>query len=344
LEVLINLDAVEIKQYLNDNTEKLITLLETIGLHNILVNTDCITCSRDEEGGGKSTRIKLNQYLNVDDYKRGLKGDIFLLVGNCLGGLTFVESFKYISKFLGTKADFNKSERKDIFGGFFHKSHIKEFDKPKTYPIEILKQYERVTIDLFLKEGISSDTQDIFNIGYDWNTHRISIPEYNFEGELIGVSGRWNGESYKTLDISKYYPIIEFPKQETLYGYHINYYNLLNNNIFLGEPQKGVLKMHSQQVFNVLGLGGKVIHQPQIIALQSLNPKSIILGLDEGVSEEEIIAECDKLKSQSSFLKYKVGYLYDPENKYLIKGSKDSPFDLKVDKLREMTKQCVKWR
>jgi hypothetical protein len=338
------LDAIEIKKYLNENTDKLINLLEDIGLHNINIKSDYLTCSRDTEGEGKSTRIKLNPYLKVDDYKRGLKGDIFLLVGNCLGSLTFVESFKYISRFLGTKADFNKTEKTNIFGGFFHKSISKEFDKAKTYPIEILKQYERIPIDLFLKEGISSDTQLFFNIGYDWNTHRIAIPEFNFEGELIGVSGRWNGESYKDLGIPKYFPIIEFPKQQTLYGYHINYYNLLENNIFLGEPQKGVLKAHSQGVYNVLGLGGKIIHQPQLKALQSLNPKSIILGLDEGITEDEIITECDKLKSRSSFLQYKVGYLFDRNNLFLKSGSKDSPFDLNVKELRLMTKQCLKWR
>ena len=337
------MDAIEIKKYLHENIDKLIALLEDIGMHNIHPNSEYITCSRDCEGSGKSTRIKLNEYLNVDDYKRGLKGDIFLLVGDCLG-LSFKKSFRYVNKFLGFEASFKISEKKTIFNGFFQKSNIKEFQLPLIYPIETLNQYERITIELFLKEGISSDTQAIFDVGYDWNTHRISIPEFNFEGELVGVTGRWNGDDYKNLNISKYYPIIEFSKQNVLYGYHINYYSLLNNNIFLCESQKGVLKAHSQGVFNVLGLGGKIVSTQQIAALQSLSPKSIILALDEDVLEEDILKECDKLISKSSFLQYKVGYLYDKNNDFLLKNSKDSPFDLGIDNLKNMTKKCIKWR
>ena len=64
--------------------------------------------------------------------------------------------------------------------------------------------------DLFLKDGIDLTTQQKFCIGYDWNSNRIIIPEFSFEGELIGITGRYNGQDYEEWNEPKYYPIIEF--------------------------------------------------------------------------------------------------------------------------------------
>lgn len=339
------MNSLEVKEYLLNNTDKLVQVLKSLGLHKIDIKTEHITCARDNEGNGTSTYIKLNKNLTTQDFKRGIKGDIFTLIQD-IKNVSFPNAVKYINKLLGFSTEFKIQDKPKIFGGFF--DTIKKQSKglislSKIYPIDLLDSYENIPNEMFLYDGISIETQRLFNIGYDWNTHRITIPEFDCEGNLIGIMGRWNGDNYDELGLTKYYPIIEFPKSQSLYGYHINYRNLVNNNIFLWESQKGVMKLHSQGVYNSLGLGWKFISPIQINYIQALNPKSIIVGFDEGVPKEDFIKECEKLKSKSSFIKYKIGYLYDEKHEFLKEGSKDSPSDLPIEELRKMTKKLVRW-
>ncbi|MBM7836480.1 hypothetical protein [Clostridium sardiniense] len=342
------MNALEIKDYLLNNENKLIELLEHIGLASLHKRGNELRCAIEEGANPTSIRIKLNENLSYSNYADGLGGDIYSLVGWKIGNTKndFVKNFKYVCNFLNINGTFKKNEKPKIFGGIFTEIQKHKYNPLSneivTYPMELLNSYEESPNQLFLKDGISLETQVKFKIGYDWYTHRITIPEFNCEGELIGVTGRWNGYDYEDYGVPKYFPIIEFEKSKVLFGYSQNYEHLLNNHIWLFESQKSVMRMDSLGIYNCLALGGRFISPIQLRYIQSLNPKSIILALDEGIEEEEFIKTCNELISQNIFNKYKVGYLFDRDNTYLKKGSKDSPADLKIGQLKKFSKK-VKW-
>lgn len=342
------MNALEIKDYLLHNTEKIKELLENLGCGEVS-NTkhNEIRCAKEEGANPTSIRVKLNDNLSFSCYSEGISGDIYTLVGWKLDHKDdFSKNFKYVCNALNINGTFTKVEKPTIFGGIFEELQKEKYNplsnEMKTYPIETLNDYELIPNQLFLKDGISLETQIKYKIGYDWWSHRLIIPELNCEGELIGITGRYNGYDYENYGQVKYFPIIEFEKSKVLFGYSQNYNNLINNNVWLFESQKSVMRMDSSGVYNCLALGGRFISPIQIKYIQNLSPKSIILALDEGLDEGESIKTCLQLISKNIFNQYKVGYLYDNNNEFLKKGSKDSPADLPIDILKKFSKK-VKW-
>lgn len=337
------MNSIELKQYLLDNDEELIKFLIYINLYNVRKKGNEIICSLDDEGNGTSIHIKLNNSLSFNDYKRDMNGDIITLIEE-LKHLSFRDSLNYINNYLGFDTTYKKIEKPKIFGGFFDKikKHQEGIYEIKKYPDSILNQYEPVGNELFQKDNISLETQRIFNIGYDMITQRITIPAYSCEGDLIGVMGRWNGENYDELDIPKYYPLIEYPKRLTLYGYHINYNNLINNYVWIFESQKSVLKMYQNNIRNCVACECSSISEIQVKYIQSLNPKGVIIAFDEGIEKEHFIKQCNKFKNNNSFFNYKIGYLFDENNEYLKKDSKNAPADLLLEDFKKLSKK-VRW-
>lgn len=351
------MNALEIKHYLYNNQDKLIKLLEHLGFYNVRyrINNNFngdfeLRCAYEEGWNPTGVKIKITENnISYSDYSNSLNGDIFLAVRKKLGynEEDFFKSFKYICDFLELDGKFQKIEKPKIFGGVFEKYKHSDNNtinyKIKTYPIEWLNDYDMIGNELFQKDGIDLKTQRKFKIGYDWNTNRIIIPEFSFEGELVGITSRYNGQDYEKYEEPKYYPIIEFSKSKVLFGYSQNYYDLCNSNIFLVESQKSVMRMDSMEKRNFLALGGKALSSIQIKYIQNLNPKSIIVSLDEDATEEEAINLCEMLKPKTSFITYKVGYIYDRDKKYLKLGSKNSIFDLENNKIKKCVKEYIKW-
>ena len=342
------MNALEIKDYLLHNTDKLKDLLENLECANISDRHHGeIRCAKEEGSNPTSIRIKLNENLSFSCYSDGIGGDIFTLVGWKLGHKDdFPKNFKYVCNFLNINGTFKKIEKPKIFGGIFEEIHKEKYNplsnEMTIYPLEILDDYEQIPNQLFLKDGISIETQIKYKIGYDWWSHRLIIPEFNCEGELIGITGRYNGYDFEDYGQAKYFPIIEFEKSKILFGYSQNYNHLINNHVWLFESQKSVMRMDSNKVYNCLALGGRFISPIQLRYIQNLSPKSIILALDEGLDEEESIKTCQQLLSKNIFNQYKVGYLYDNNHEFLKEGSKDSPADLPIEELRKFSKK-VKW-
>ena len=130
----------------------------------------------------------------------------------------------------------------------------------------------------------------------------------------------------------------------TLYGYSQNYYELCNQNIFLVESQKSIMKMDSKGKHNFLALGGKALSDIQIKYIQNLNPKSVIVSLDSDATEEEAKELCNMLKPKSSFLRYKVGYVYDDNEEFLIKANKESICDFKdIKTMNKCVNKYIHW-
>ena len=335
----------EIKQKLIDNTIHIQNILEYYEFHNISVNSQEIRCGIGENTNKTSIRIKLhnNKHLYVSDYGRGINCDFISFIIKSKH-VEFKEVINIIKNELGIDY-FKYTKRKSIFGGFYNKIKSKNYHNVEliTYDESILHSYLHKYNLMFFRDGISFQTQKKFKIGFDILSQRIICPWWSFEGDLVGITGRYIG-NYEIDNTLKWCPIISHPKSQTLYGYTENYQHLQGcEELYILESEKGSMQLDSMDIYTGLALGGNTIHYPQIINIINLQPERIILAMDEGLEEEIILNQINKIKLMLKFHDIKLGYIIDRENNILPKKSKMSPTDLGKDKFIELKNKYVEW-
>ena len=182
-------------------------------------------------------------------------------------------------------------------------------------------------------------TQEMFHIGYDYRSRRITIPWFTLEGELLGVMGRAYYDAYGDF---KYFPLLRFKKHHSLYGIYENKKYIENSRVYILESEKSVLQLHTMGLHNAVALGGNSIDNYRLSLLEKLNVQEIIFAYDEGL---DIETQKRALKTAKKYFKNKVkiGIIYDKYNKYLPKGSKDSPTDLGKEVWEGLIKDCIRW-
>lgn len=101
----------------------------------------------------------------------------------------------------------------------------------KIYDDKILSNLPFLPPEPWIKEGISKETMNRYNIKYYAKDHKVVIPHYNIENQLIGIRGR----SLVQEDIEKYgkYMPLRISKMMYTHPLSINLYglNLNLNNI-----------------------------------------------------------------------------------------------------------------
>jgi hypothetical protein len=335
---------IELKKRLLNNPEHIENILEEYDFHNITVNSREIRCGFDEGTNNTSIRIKLNENLSANDFGRDIHGDLFSLIMKCKE-VTLKDIIKTVKEELGiTYIEFQKTKK--IFGGFYDniKRRNKNTTELKKYDEDIMKEYINKYNTLFLKDGIDFNTQRKFKLGVDHVSSRITVPWYDFEESLVGIEGRYIGD-YKNDEVSKWFPVIPFPKSQVLFGYNTNYSNLQSaDEIYVGESSKFVMQLDSMGVYTTVALGGNSIHNQQIKQLSWLNPKKIIFCFDEGLGVDLIDRQIEKTKILLKFTDIQIGFVNDKENIILEKDSKNSPSDVGFNNFRELVTNYVEWR
>jgi hypothetical protein len=335
---------IELKKRLLNNPEHIENILEEYDFHNITVNSREIRCGFDECTNNTSIRIKLNENLSANDFGRDIHGDLFSLIMKCKE-VTLKDIIKTVKEELGiTYIEFQKTKK--IFGGFYDniKRRNKNTTELKKYDEDVMKEYINKYNTLFLKDGIDFNTQRKFKLGVDHMSSRITVPWYDFEESLVGIEGRYIGD-YKNDEVSKWLPVIPFPKSQVLFGYNTNYSNLQSaDEIYVGESSKFVMQLDSMGVYTTVALGGNSIHNQQIKQLSWLNPKKIIFCFDEGLGVDLIDRQIEKTKILLKFTDIQIGFVNDKENIILEKDSKNSPSDVGFNNFRELVTNYVEWR
>lgn len=326
------------------NVDLCVTLLESLGYSQISYRAQRneLRFSREEGRNPTSMRLKVDT-LKFDGFSTNLHGDVYTLVMET-ENLSFPQALKYIAKALNFKTNqFNQKIRLP-FGGFY-KGLIREVQEPEysmqTYDESILDEYSGCNM-LFFKDGIDFKTQEYFNVGYDLESGRITIPEYTFDGKLCGIMGRLNDNNCPKEE--RWFPIIPCSRSLTLYGYHYNYQTIQQKNIaIIGESEKFVQQLHAMGNYTGLASCGCDISPVQAKHLKMLMTKTLILAYDEGLSEDQVRAQAEKLMLNNSVFCNRVGYIYDRDNLILPKGSKASPSDFGQESFEELIKNHVIW-
>lgn len=335
----------KLNEHLCGNYDDVITVLEELGLTNIHPNFNKgeVRCSREEGRNPSSVMINMNN-LSYRCFSTGEKGNLYTLVMDKLHK-SFPQSLRWVSQTLGLDASELKQKSVKLpFGGYFKKI-MKQLEEPelnmKHYDEDILQIYSNQYSFLFNQDGIDYETQEYFQIGYDIFSNRITIPQWDVNGNLVGIMGRLNQEEDSEY---RWFPIIPCQRSLTLFGYHFNYKDIQEKQYcFIGESEKFVMQLRSMDIKNSLATCGCDISSVQAKYIKSLMCKKVIVCFDEGLDEEQVIKQASKLKIKNPIFENEVGYIYDDEGDILKEGSKNSPSDLGIDAFIELIETKVKW-
>ena len=296
-----------------------------------------------EEGRNPTSMVLNLDTLSFHCFSTGNKGNLYTLIMQ-RKDMNFPNALKWAADYAGLDKEEYDIDIQLPFGGFFQ-GLVKEISEPefsmKTYNESELDEYKGFYNTMFLKDGISFESQEKFNIGYDTLSNRVTIPIYSLDNKLIGIMGRYNGKCEKE---ERWLPIIPCSRSLTVYGFNENYQPIQEKGMtVIFESEKSVMQCHSFGCNIALATSGCHISDTQAKHIKSMFLPKIILSYDEGLSEEDIIAEAEKLKMDNQIYKNQVGYIYDREHKYLPEGSKASPSDLGKEVFSKLVKECVVW-
>lgn len=207
----------------------------------------------------------------------------------------------------------------------------------KVYDPSVLKTFQKIYPQQWLNDGISPSAMDKYNILYDMANHRIIIPHYDINQNLIGVRCRALMDT-EISNFGKYFPI---SLRNTIYKHPLglNLYGLSQNinaitrkrKVMLVEAEKSVLQADSMFGDDnyTLAICGSNVSPQHFKILISLNITEVIIALDkqyEAINTAEYNKWLTHVKAIANKLTpyFTVYVLWDMEN---LLSYKDSPLD-----------------
>lgn len=338
------MNVMRVNEALSGDEDVVREILEELGFTQLTFDACKRTFRFAREEGRNPTSMVLNlDTLSFHCFSTNSKGNLYTLIMQ-RKDMNFPNALKWAADYAGLDKEEYDIDIRLPFGGFFQ-GLVREISEPefsmKTYDKSELDEYKGFYNTMFLKDGISFESQEKFNIGYDALSNRVTIPIYSLDNKLIGIMGRYNGKCEKE---ERWLPIIPCSRSLTVYGFNENYQSIQEKGMtVIFESEKSVMQCHSFGCNIALATSGCHISDTQSKHIKSMFLTKIILAYDEGLSEEDIIAEAEKLKMDNQIYKNQVGYIYDREHKYLPEGSKASPSDLGKEVFSKLVKECVVW-
>lgn len=323
----------KIKKELRENEDKINYILKELGCRNIHKSGDYIRFGIDDEGSGSANSINIST-LSYKTFSRDISGDIIVLVSFVLKIKTG-ESIRWLAKKLNLSFEYTqKNETGNLpFGGFWRElsSVKKKYNNDyKVYNDSVYEEFNTGISKMFIKDNISIQTQEFFEVGFDILTNRITIRWRDYLGKLVGVMGRVNKHEIGDKE-NKYFPIIAFDKRNHLFGYYENYENFYKHNcVIIVESEKSVMKAYQFGFKNVVAIGSSILTDEQANLIKSLH-LDVIFALDEGVEIEHMLKQAEKVKIKNPFFENEV-YILDMEDQ----DKKTCIFDkLKIEEIKE---------
>ncbi len=299
------MDIPAMKEYILENNYAPV-ILEKLGCHHIKDKGNYITCGNADGGDNPcAVTLYLNTNLTVVNYTRTLNinkksHDIFDLAEFYLN-VNFFEAVKQLCDWCDL--DYYKDWNEDLPESLRITKLLVELDNTtsidddntplKPIPDHVLSYYYPYVNDMFKNDGISYEIQRLFEIGYDDQTNRITIPIRDELNNLVGVKGRLFVKELKENDI-KYLYIEPCNKSKILYGLDKSYdYIKEKQCVYVGESEKFTMQLWTMGFHNVVSTGGKQISQYQIDMLSRLCV-DIILCFDKDVEQTELEELADR--------------------------------------------------
>lgn len=322
-------------------------------LENILNKLNCTKIHResgkyikfglDENSSGEANVLKPNT-LSCCCYNEGTKGDIITFVAKRKFNDNLGQAVKWLGNELGIKNDYKPRVIHPPFGGFWknlESTKSLDLSPPLTYPMSRYTKYTPCCSKLWIKDNISCQTQEKFDIRYNDIDNRILIP-WTWFNELAGIVGRINKSKMTEKDKKyKYLSEIPFNKEKVLFGYDINYKDLLESGIgFVFESEKSTMQLYDMDMNNGLSIGSSTIADQQAKLMKGLFIDWVV-AFDSDHTYEECEEQAKKLIMDNPFFRNDVYILYDEEHKYMKPEDKTSPTDLGQETFMNLVKECL---
>ena len=331
--------------------EKIKELLFTLGAEEVIEKPNYFitnTICHNEEGGS----LKLYYYFNNHMfycYTECHAMSVFQFLKNYYDcrGITY-DWYQDIYKVILDCSNFNPDFNSDLnkYKSIRHMYVAAAPQELPTYPNGILDCFTKIYPQEWLRDGISKEAMDKFNIRYSIPQNKIIIPHYNINGELVGIRGRALNE-WEIENVGKYMPVqIEgkwnsHPLSLNLYGLNYTKENIQKEGVcFLCESEKAVMQMESFSRPNCAAAvcGSQFNKFALKLLVKNCHPKEIIICFDK----EELPGEdnyFNKLysigKKYSNYANF--SFIYDREG---LLNLKESP----TDKGEEIFEQLLKRR
>ncbi|OSA95671.1 UNVERIFIED_ORG: hypothetical protein B2H93_04420 [Clostridium botulinum] len=348
------MDISELKEYIYEN-EKIEYILTELGCHAIKPRKDgqYYSCAFPDGDNIKGLIVYNNEYLNIKSYTRQIKNPYgvkcsLIDVVCFLKDLYISRAIKWVCDILGLDYYSNPEEElpeslkwtKMIFD-MKERGENTESDYLKPINKKILKYYKPYVNDIFKNDGISYSTQRIFEIGFDIQSNRYTIPIYDELGVCVGVKGRYFFKD-TPQDEDKYIYLEPCAKTKVLYGLYKTYkYIKEKDEVIVVESEKSVMKAWEDGIYNIVAISGHDLSKTQVNKLTALGVNEIILCYDEDVFREEN-GKVSKLKYKIEIDKFieqqKVSLMVDINRTILNK--KESPID-NIEKFNQMYKERI---
>lgn len=293
------MDVQRLKEHILDNNLAS-DILSELGCHSIKQSSNMIQCANSDGNNTKAICIYLNENLTTINYTRQIlpEGqsrtsdliDLVMWSRSC----NFVEAIKWLCGFCGLDYYADEEEVPESlqilqFLNQMNKESVgDEDDTTPLKPIDpkVLDYYLPIGNIMFEKDGISLSTQRFFNIGYDPQTNRLTIPIYSEISHLVGVKGRIFQEELEEGQ-NKYLYLFKTNKSKILYGLDKNLDNIIQQGkVYVTESEKGVMQLYDMGYYGV-ATGGSKISKHQINMLTRLGVQ-IIFAYDKDISEDEL--------------------------------------------------------
>ena len=337
------------------DTQKVIQLMETLGVSDYIEKPGYVvfpTICHNEDSSDAS--MKLYYYEN---------SHIFQCYTEC-GSMTIFQFMKHYYESHNLSYDWYQDIYKVILNcsnfnpdfGFVQKKYqsirstyaAAEPTKLPTYPNGLIDCFTKFYPPEWLRDGITKESMDKFNIRYSPTQNKIIIPHYNPDGELIGIRGRALNE-WEVENVGKYMPIqiegkwYSHPLSLNLYGLNWTKDNIKRVGVcFLVESEKAVLQMEGWDFANCAAAvcGSQFNKHALKLLMQTARPREVVICFDkeEKPGSEEYFNKLYQIgKRYSSFADF--SFIYDREN--LLK-LKESPTDRGSDIFWKLYKRRVK--
>jgi len=315
-------------------------ILENLDMHHINDKGEYYTCGFPDGDNIKSVVIYkdnlwINAYTRDISDKYGYTNIISLVT--FIKGLYFTQSIKWICDICNYnyyEEPKSKTEMIKFLDYIYNEKHgndKKEQDEViylKPIDENILKYYGNYSNKLFLQDNIDIQTQIDFGLGYDLETHSITIPIRDELDILIGVKSRLYKKSCELEEWeSKYFYLIPCAKSKILYGLNKTMpYIKRAGYVIVGESEKMPMQLWSYGIKNAVAIGSHTISKYQAKKLTHLGV-DIVLAYDKDVMFNENGKFNKKFydKECAKFLDNQIVYcLFDEDG---ILKEKESPTD-----------------
>lgn len=255
-------------------------------------------------------------------------------------------SMKWICEQCGI--DFNfREEIKEVKNNIYnwqgllkYSTKNKNVENNKIYSNSILSELEDCIYEPWIKEGITEDIQEKYQIKWYNRNQQVVIPVRNIDGGLVGLHCR-NTNPDLIADGMKYIPLkmlcgdeYKFQMSLELFGLNYNKVNIeKSKSVILLESPKSVMQVDNFDIPNIaVGMFGMNFSLQKLKLLLTLGVETFYVCLDrqyKNQTDNEWNKYIEKINKIINIIKPysdKIIVVYDKDNENLL-NYKDSPTD-----------------